>query len=260
MKKFLITFLLSINLLFLLSNHEVASNNDFIQWKCYENFQSKAKLILTIGYLVSTEEKGTSLGFMTLETNKKIIPVTHKIKGIRDSFYWADDDGGYYSLIMSSSSGKSFFYDYNLLKIIQDPKMPPEETLNCKNKKTIKLDKATLKTIFKKTGLLNKRTLNNISVSDIDKIRKHISSCWKPLSSASNFADVVSIKISINKDMDVTSVNLVDRTKYTNDSMYRAVADSARRAILDCSPLPIKKEYFDHFETFIMDFDASFLR
>jgi hypothetical protein len=258
MKKFLITFLLSINLLVLLINHVIASNEDFIQWKCYENSQSKAKLILTIGYFVSSEDKGNSVGFMTLETNKKIVPVMHKIKGIRDSFHWADEDGGLYSLIMSNSSGKSFFYDYNLLKIIKDPKMPPEETLICKNKERIKLDKTTLKNILDQTDPFDDNPVSKITPSEIEKIQKHISKCWK-VNSASNYSGIVSLKISINKNMEVSTVYLVDKSKYINDTKYRAIADAAIRAVRDCSPLPIKKENLHLFSKFILDFNTAFL-
>ena len=255
MKKFLITFLLSINLLVLLGNHVIASNEDFIQWKCYENSQSNPKLILKIGYFVSSEDKGNSVGFMKLETNKKVVPVMHKIKGIRDSFFWADEDGGWYSLIMSSSSGKSLFYDYT--NGLKGRKASPEETLICKNKETIKLDKTTLKNILDKLGLLNDNPVSKITSSEIKKIQKHIGKCWKPPVSASQFADDIPLEIALNKDMEVISVKVLEITKYSSDSNYRAIADTARRAVVDCSPIPINREHIDLFKTFILDFNAS---
>ena len=39
----------------------------------------------------------------------------------------------------------------------------------------------------------------------------------------------------------VNKVKIVDETSYNKSKFYRAIADAARRAVLDSSPLPLPK-------------------
>ena len=50
-----------------------------------------------------------------------------------------------------------------------------------------------------------------------------------------------------------------DKNLYQKDKFYRATADTARRAVLDSSPLPLPKGKEKKFENFLFDFDPSFI-
>ena len=52
---------------------------------------------------------------------------------------------------------------------------------------------------------------------------------------------IIPLKISANMDGSVNSVEIDDQSRYVKDTFYRATADSARRAVLDCSPYPCLK-------------------
>ena len=60
-------------------------------------------------------------------------------------------------------------------------------------------------------------------------------------------------------DGSINSVEIVNDTLYSKDTFYRATADSARRAVLDCSPLPLPKNKASQFKSFFFDFDTSFI-
>ncbi len=51
----------------------------------------------------------------------------------------------------------------------------------------------------------------------------------------------------------------MDLASYEKNPIYRAAADSARRAVKDCSPLPLPKNKYDLFKVFTFNFDTSFI-
>ena len=128
-----------------------------------------------------------------------------------------------------------------------------------KNKKNIQKLKSK---ILQVVGNSNKRvaeTSVELSQTDIDKIKNHIGGCWDTSIGASEVKSLIPLKISANTDGTINSVEIVDKALYAKDTYYRATADSARRAVLDCSPLPIPQNKAELFKSFHFDFDPSFI-
>ena len=128
-----------------------------------------------------------------------------------------------------------------------------------KNKKNIQKLKSK---ILQVVGNSNKRvakTSVEISQTEIDKLKNHIGKCWGMSIGAGEVKTIIPLKISANADGTINSIEIVDNSLYTKDTFYRATADSARRAVLDCSPLPIPKNKSEAFRNFILDFDTSFI-
>ena len=128
-----------------------------------------------------------------------------------------------------------------------------------KNKKNIQKLKSK---ILQVVGNSNKRvaeTSVELSQTDIDKIKNHIGGCWDTSIGASEVKSLIPLKISANTDGTINSVEIVDNSLYAKDTFYRATADSARRAVLDCSPLPIPQNKAELFKSFHFDFDPSFI-
>ena len=98
----------------------------------------------------------------------------------------------------------------------------------------------------------------NITSKDLEKIQKHIRKCWKTSYGFNELKDNVILKISLSKDMSVFSARVVDVNKYVSNSLYKAVADSARRAVIDCSPLPLDNSYYESLKEFEMEFNPNF--
>lgn len=129
-----------------------------------------------------------------------------------------------------------------------------------KNKKNIQKLKSK---ILQVVGNSNKRvaeTSVELSQTDIDRLKNHIGKCWKTFYGASEIVTTIPISINTNIDGTVNSTKIVDISSYKKDPFYRATADTARRAVLECSPLPIpKKKWKKFFENFIFEFDPSFI-
>ena len=131
-----------------------------------------------------------------------------------------------------------------------------EKTKNKKNMQSLKSK------IFEAVGNSNKRvamTSVELTQTDIDKIKNHIGNCWNTSIGASEVKSIIPLKISANTSGIINSVEIVESSLYAKDTFYRATADSARRAVLDCSPLPIPKNKVELFKSFHFDFDTSFI-
>ena len=51
--------------------------------------------------------------------------------------------------------------------------------------------------------------------------------------------------------MKILSVEIEDKEKYTTSKKYRALSVSARRAIMNCSQLPIDKKFYHTLKIFL---------
>ena len=99
-----------------------------------------------------------------------------------------------------------------------------------------------------------------MSVSELDILKHHIKLCWAPPYGANNDlkGTYIDLQIDTNPDGTVRNVKILEEQKYRKSPIYRATADSARRAVFDCSPLPLPKEKYDRWKKFIFEFDPSF--
>ena len=119
-----------------------------------------------------------------------------------------------------------------------------------------------LKKIKKIAGNSNRQvqqTEIKLSITDINKIQNHVTKYWNVSYAASEVKMVITLKISTNIDGSIKSVKIYDKNLYQKDKFYRATADTARRAVLDSSPLPLPKGKEKKFENFLFDFDTSFI-
>ena len=151
----------------------------------------------------------------------------------------------------------------NLAKGILNTLTKPKKKVE-KSKKVVKELNNTeiLKKIKKIAGNSNrqvKQTEIKLSVTDINKIQNHVTKYWNVSYAASEVKMVITLKISTNIDGSVKSVKIYDKNLYQKDKFYRATADTARRAVLDSSPLPLPKGKEKKFENFLFDFDTSFI-
>jgi len=116
-----------------------------------------------------------------------------------------------------------------------------------------------LKQIVGNTSKRSLETEAKLTQTEIDKLRNYISKCWETSIGASEVKIIIPLKISANMDGSVNSVEIDDQSRYVKDTFYRATADSARRAVLECSPLPLPKNKASQFKSFFFDFDTSFI-
>ncbi|MDX1975406.1 MAG: hypothetical protein SFT92_06995 [Rickettsiales bacterium] len=79
-----------------------------------------------------------------------------------------------------------------------------------------------------------------MSLSEKDAIRSQIAKCWNVPAGAKDAHELlIVLTISVEQDGTVTKVALANESKdrYSQDAFFRAAADSAMRAVRQCSPL-----------------------
>ena len=116
-----------------------------------------------------------------------------------------------------------------------------------------------IRQIVGNSSKLVQETDNEVSQTEIDKIKNHIGKCNTMFEGASKVKTLIKLKISTNMDGTVNNVRIFDKSLYEKNDSYRSAADSARRAVLECSPLPIPKNKSETFKNFYFTFDTSFI-
>jgi outer membrane biosynthesis protein TonB len=79
-----------------------------------------------------------------------------------------------------------------------------------------------------------------LSISEKDAIRSQIAKCWSVPAGAKDAHElIVILRLELAQDGSVIKVELAkdSKSRYASDNFYRAAADSAMRAVKQCSPL-----------------------
>ena len=95
-----------------------------------------------------------------------------------------------------------------------------------------------------------------LGVSDIDRLRSHISKHWTPPVGAKGARQLkVDIFVKLEPDGKVTRAEIVDKSRFNRDKLFSVAARAARSAILEASPLPLPVEKYELWKEFIFGFD-----
>lgn len=95
-----------------------------------------------------------------------------------------------------------------------------------------------------------------LGVSDIDRLRLHISKYWTPPVGAKGASQLkVDIFVKLERDGTVTRAEIVDKSRFNRDKLFSVAARAARSAILEASPLPLPAEKYELWKEFIFGFD-----
>lgn len=99
-----------------------------------------------------------------------------------------------------------------------------------------------------------------LTESDYEIISRQIYPHWIVPSGVRDAEDIIiEIHIELGDSGEVipSSIRILDQRRYINDQIFRAAADSARRAILEASPLNIPKEKLHLLRSITMQFDLK---
>ncbi|MDC1382452.1 cell envelope integrity protein TolA [Candidatus Puniceispirillum sp.] len=106
-----------------------------------------------------------------------------------------------------------------------------------------------------------KPVVGPLGLSDIDRIRQHVSSCWSPpIGTAGADTLIVDIIVTLDKDGSVLLAEVDNKMRLGTDRTYRVAADEAIRTMFKCSPLPVPLDKYEQWKSFIFGFDPKFLR
>jgi len=105
-----------------------------------------------------------------------------------------------------------------------------------------------------------KSVISPLGLSDIDRIRQHVSSCWSPpIGTAGADTLIVDIIVTLDRDGEVLTAEVDNQMRLTSDRTYRVAADEAIRTMFKCSPLPVPLDKYEQWKSFIFGFDPKFL-
>ncbi|MDR3186944.1 MAG: hypothetical protein LBT63_00730 [Holosporaceae bacterium] len=99
-----------------------------------------------------------------------------------------------------------------------------------------------------------------LSEGDYEMISSQIYPHWAVPSGvrdAENIIIEIRVQIRDNGQVVPSSIKILDERRYATDYVFRAAADSARRAILEASPLKIPRDKVDLFRDFILRFNLK---
>ena len=98
----------------------------------------------------------------------------------------------------------------------------------------------------------------NLSMSEIDALRRQIERCWNPPAGAPEAENlIVEVRLAINRDGTVRNAQIVDTARMFREPFYRAAAESVIRAIKHpiCTPLELPQEKYDLWKETRLRFD-----
>lgn len=86
---------------------------------------------------------------------------------------------------------------------------------------------------------------SELSISELDALAGQLRACWNLDPGAMGIEDmIVEIKAELNQDGSVRMVDIMNTARYSTDSHFRSVADSAKRAVYICAPYKILSEKY----------------
>jgi hypothetical protein len=84
-----------------------------------------------------------------------------------------------------------------------------------------------------------------LSIGEVDALRRQIGRCWTLPVGIDGVEDmVVQLRIQLRPDRTVQMVTIHDQGRLSRDTRFRAVAESARRAVDKCSPLNLPPDKY----------------
>ncbi|MGB1182105.1 MAG: hypothetical protein ACPG4I_01705 [Candidatus Puniceispirillaceae bacterium] len=101
-----------------------------------------------------------------------------------------------------------------------------------------------------------------LGMSEIDRLLNHISRCFVlPPGATEELAEqVVDVDLEMRRDGSVEKITFVDNGRLTSDRNYRIVALAARRAVLDCQPLPLPADKYESWKILPIGFNSTFMQ
>jgi hypothetical protein len=99
-----------------------------------------------------------------------------------------------------------------------------------------------------------------LTASELDLVREQIAHCWNINAGARDAKDlVVEIRAAVQPDGTVSQATIVDQSRANSDPMFRAAAESARRAFFNpnCTPLKLPADKYATWKDLVVDFSPK---
>jgi hypothetical protein len=94
-----------------------------------------------------------------------------------------------------------------------------------------------------------------LTSSEMDALKRQIYRCWRlPIAADGIEEMVVQLRIQVLPDRTVQAVTIQEQTRLNRDPIFRAIAESARRAVEGCSPLNLPPGKYAAWREMLMNF------
>jgi hypothetical protein len=103
-------------------------------------------------------------------------------------------------------------------------------------------------------------TTQQITVSEIDEVRRQIERCWNVPAGTRDAGDyVVTIRVEMSPDATPRSATVLNEATMRGSAFHRAAAESALRAVLNprCHPFKLPVEKYDRWKTMTLVFNPK---
>jgi outer membrane biosynthesis protein TonB len=101
-------------------------------------------------------------------------------------------------------------------------------------------------------------TAEHLSISEEDALRRQIMQCWNvPVGAKDIDKTVVEIVITVNPDRTLKDAMVADQARLSRDPFFRAVAESAIRALQNprCNPLALPADKYQQWKEILFTFN-----
>ena len=94
-----------------------------------------------------------------------------------------------------------------------------------------------------------------LSVSYVDAIRIKLRSCWNIDPGAKDIQNMkIVIKTTLAPDGNISDIDILNIDEYKSSPWFKVVAESARRALIVCSPYNLPVEYYQDWKNIVFTF------
>ncbi len=101
------------------------------------------------------------------------------------------------------------------------------------------------------TDILKKQ----MAISYIDAIRIKLRSCWNLDPGAKDIKNMkIVIRTSVSPDGNISAIEILNKDEYSSSPWFKAVAESAKRALIICSPYNLPVEFYQDWKDIVFTF------
>ena len=94
-----------------------------------------------------------------------------------------------------------------------------------------------------------------MAISYIDAIRIKLRSCWNLDPGAKNIKNMkIVIRTSVSPDGNINAIEILNKDEYLSSPWFKAVAESAKRALIICSPYNLPIDFYQDWKDIVFTF------
>lgn len=98
----------------------------------------------------------------------------------------------------------------------------------------------------------------SLTISEIDLVRQQIARCWAlPAGAKDAHKMVIDIRVLMNPDGKVMDAQIENQAQMAMNPFFRAMAESALRAVTKCSPLKLPPEKYENWKEMSLQFNPK---